>query len=134
VNVDEALGWADRSIAMQENFNNLRTKAGLLEAKGDATATAALRDKAMKIATEADINAYGYQLLGAGKTDEAIEMFRKNVKDHPASWNVYDSLGEAYEKKGDKKLAAENYRKAHGMTKDPEQKKRIDGVLKKMGA
>ncbi len=134
VNLDEALTWADRSIAMQENFNNLRTKAGILEAKGDAAAATPLRDKAMKIATEADINAYGYQLLGAGKTDEAIEMFRKNVKDHPASWNAYDSLGEAYEKKGDKKLAVENYRKAQGMTKDPEQKKRIEGILKRMGA
>ena len=132
VNLDEALAWVDRSIAMQENFNNLRTKAGILEAKGDAAAAGALRDKAMKIATEADINANGYQLMGAGKTDEAIEMFRKNVKDHPASWNVYDSLAEAYSKKGDKKLAAENYRKAGAMTKDPEQKKRIDGTLKKL--
>jgi tetratricopeptide (TPR) repeat protein len=131
VNLDEAMTWADRSVSMQENFNNLSTKAGLLEAKGDTAAAAALRDKAMKIATEADINARGYQLLGAGKTDEAIAMFRKNVKDHPASWNTYDSLGEAYDRKGDKKLAAENYRKALGMTQDPEQKKRIEGVLKK---
>jgi tetratricopeptide (TPR) repeat protein len=134
VNLDEAMTWADRSINMQENFNNLRTKAGLLEAKGDTAAATALRDKAMKIATEADINAYGYQLLGAGKTDEAIETFRKNVRDHPASWNTYDSLGEAYDRKGDKKLAAENYRKAQAMTKDPEQKKRIDGILKRLGA
>ena len=133
VNLDEAMTWVDRSITMQENFANLQTKAGLLEAKGDAAAAKALTDKAMKIATEAEINAYGYQLLGAGKTDEAIEMFRKNVKDHPASWNVYDSLGEAYDKKGDKKLAAENYRKAAAMTKDPDQKKRIDGVLKRLG-
>jgi tetratricopeptide (TPR) repeat protein len=133
VNLDEAMTWVDRSISMQENFTNLRTKAGLLEAKGDAAAAKALTDKAMKIAPEAEINAYGYQLLGAGKTDEAIEMFRKNVKDHPASWNVYDSLGEAYDKKGDKKLAAENYRKAGAMTKDPDQKKRIDGVLKRLG-
>jgi Tfp pilus assembly protein PilF len=55
------------------------------------------------------------------------------VKDHPASWNTYDSLGEAYDRKGDKKLAAENYRKARSMTKDPDQQKRIDGILKKFG-
>jgi len=133
VNLDEALTWADRSISMQENFTNLRTKAGILEAKGDAKTAAELRDKAMRIATEADINQYGYQLLGAGKTDEAIEIFRKNVKDHPQSWNTYDSLAEAYERKGDKKLAAENYRKAQNMTKDPEQKKRIATVLARIG-
>lgn len=133
VNLDEAMTWADRSITMQENFNNLSTKAGLLEAKGDAAAAAGLREKAMKIATEADINGRGYQLLAEGKTDEAIEMFRRNVKDHPASWNTYDSLAEAYERKGDKKLAADNYRKAAAMTKDPEQKKRIDKTLQRLG-
>jgi tetratricopeptide (TPR) repeat protein len=133
-NVDEAITWADRSIGMQENFNNLRTKAGLLELKGDTKTASALRDRSMKIATEADINGYGYQLLGAGKTDEAIEMFRKNVKDHPQSWNVYDSLGEGYDRKGDKKLAIENYRRAMNMTQDPDQKKRIDGILKRLGA
>lgn len=133
VDVDEALTWADRSIRMQENFNNLRTKAGLLELKGDTKAAGELRDKSMKIATEADINGYGYQLLGSGKTDEAIAIFRKNVKDHPQSWNTYDSLGEAYERKGDKKLAAENYRKAQSMTQDPDQKKRIGAVLVKLG-
>jgi tetratricopeptide (TPR) repeat protein len=134
VAVDEALTWAERSIKMQENFNNLRTKAGLLELKGDTKTAADLRDRAMKIATEADINGYGYQLLGAGKTDEAIAIFRKNVKDHPRSWNVYDSLAEAYERKGDKKLAAENYRKAQTMVQDPDQKKRITAVLVKLGA
>jgi tetratricopeptide (TPR) repeat protein len=133
-NVDEAVTWADRSIGMQANFNNLRTKAGLLELKGDTSAASALRERAMKIATEADINNYGYQLLGAGKTDEAIEMFRKNVKDHPQSWNVYDSLGEAYDRKGDKKLAIENYRRALNMTQDPDQRKRIEGILKRLGA
>jgi tetratricopeptide (TPR) repeat protein len=133
-NIDEAITWAERSIGMQENFTNLRTKAGLLELKGDTKTASALRDRSMKIATEADINTYGYQLLGASKTDEAIEMFRKNVKDHPQSWNVYDSLGEGYDRKGDKKLAIENYRRALSMTRDPDQKKRIDGILKRLGA
>ena len=132
VNAEEALAWADRSIRMQENFNNLRTKAALLELKGGTKAAAELRDRAMKIATEADINGYGYQLLGAGKTDEAIEIFRKNVKDHPQSWNVYDSLGEAYDRKGDKKLAVENYRRAQNMTQDPDQRKRISDILARL--
>ena len=132
VNLDEALTWVDRSIRMQENFNNLRTKAGLLELKGDTKTATELRDRAMKIATEADINAYGYQLLAQGKTDEAIEMFKKNVKDHPQSWNTYDSLAEGYDRKGDKKLAADFYRKAQSMVRDEEQKKRISGILARL--
>jgi len=134
VNLDEAMQWADRSIQINENFANLRTKAGLVEKKGDTKLAADLRARAMRIATEADINAYGYQLLGQNKTDEAIEMFRKNVKDYPKSWNVHDSLAEAYERKGEKKLAIENYRKALAMVQAEDQKKRLTGTLKRLGA
>lgn len=132
VSLDEAMQWADRSIQINENFTNLRTKAALVEKKGDVKTAEQLRAKGMRIATEADINTYGYQLLGQDKTAEAIEIFRKNVKDHPQSWNVYDSLGEAYDRKGDKKLAIENYRKAFSMVQDEDNKKRISGILKKL--
>jgi tetratricopeptide (TPR) repeat protein len=128
---DEALAWADRSIAMNPTFTNLRVKAGLLEKKGDAKGAEALRARSLQIANEAEMNTYGYQLMGQKKMDEAIDIFRKNVKDHPASWNVYDSLAEAYATKGDKKLAAENYNKA--LTMAPEdQKKRIQAAIAKL--
>jgi tetratricopeptide (TPR) repeat protein len=131
-NVDEALKWADKSISMNENFVNTRVKSGLLELKGDKAASAALFEKAKTLAkSEADVNNLGYVLLGQGKTDEAIEVFRKNVKDHPKSWNVWDSLGEGYATKGDKKLAIENFTKALGMAPE-DQKKRIEGELGKL--
>jgi len=56
------------------------------------------------------------------------------VKDHPDSWNAYDSLGEALAAKGDKKAAAESYNKALSMTSDPVQKKRINEILTKLKA
>jgi len=132
--LDQALKWADQSITTQQTFANLRTKAAILEKKGDTKAAEDLRARAMKIATEADINTYGYQLLGQKKTDEAIAVFRKNVKDYPNSWNVYDSLAEALAAKGDTKAAIDNYNKAMSMTTDPVQKKRITGALTKLKA
>ncbi len=132
VNLEEATKWADRSIAINENFTNLRTKAGLLEKSGDTKTAGDLRAKALQIANEADINNYGYQLLGEKKYDEAIRYFQKNTKDYPKSWNTYDSLGEAYLAKGEKKLAADSYGKALAMTGDDTQKKRISGILEKM--
>ncbi len=134
VNLDEATTWADRSVSMNQNFTNLRTKAGLLEAKGDTKGAADLRAKALQVATEADMNLYGYQLLGEKKYDDAIAVFQKNVKDHPKSWNTYDSLGEAYLAKGDKKQAADLYGKAMAMTTDEAQKKRISDILARIKA
>jgi Flp pilus assembly protein TadD len=131
VTTDEAMAWADRSIKMQRTFANLRTKATLLEKKGDAKTAAQLRAEAMPLATEVDVNTLGYQLLGDNKTAEALEMFRKNTKDHPQSWNVWDSLGEGLEKAGDKKGARENYEKA--LTMAPEdQKKRLNATIARL--
>jgi len=129
IDLDDALAWSDRSINMNRNFTNLRTKALVMTKKGDTAAADALTKESIAIATEVEINAYGYQLLGQKKVDEAIAMFEKNVKDHPDSWNAYDSLGEAYGVKGDRKKALENYTKAMNMTKVDIQKTRIAGVI-----
>jgi hypothetical protein len=67
--------------------------------------------------------------MGQGMVDSAIAIFRKNTKDYPKSWNTYDSLGEAYAKKGDTKQAKASYAKALAMVTDEGQKKRIEAVL-----
>jgi CubicO group peptidase (beta-lactamase class C family) len=61
---------------------------------------------------EGTLNGLGYQLLFSGQTSDAIAVFQKNVQEYPHSWNVYDSLGEAYEKAGQKDLAIRNYEKS----------------------
>ena len=116
---------------MQANYQNLRTKAGLLELKGDAAGAAEARKRAQPLATEVDINLQGYTLLGEGKIDEAIAVFRKNAADHPKSWNVWDSLAEGLDKSGDRKGARESYEKALPMAPE-DQKKRIAGEIAKL--
>ncbi|HKY29692.1 MAG TPA: alpha/beta hydrolase-fold protein [Pyrinomonadaceae bacterium] len=58
------------------------------------------------------INQLGYQSLFAGRSDEAIAIFKTNVERYPESANVYDSLAEAYERSGKLDLAAPLYEKA----------------------
>lgn len=127
--LDQGLAWADHSIGMQPTFQNLRLKAAFVEKKGDTKAAADFRGRAMKLATEADINNLAYQLLAEKKNDEAIALFKKNVKDYPGSLNVYDSLGEGLAATGDKTGAIENYSKALAMSTDPADKKRISAIL-----
>ena len=61
---------------------------------------------------ESEMNMLGYQLLQQGKAKAAIEVFKLNVDAYPKSWNVYDSLGEAYMNDGQTSLAIENYEKS----------------------
>ena len=58
------------------------------------------------------MNNTGYNLLSANRINEAIEVFRLNVKLHPKAWNPHDSLGEALALAGNKKEAIEDYEKS----------------------
>ncbi|WP_166924732.1 serine hydrolase [Flavobacterium poyangense] len=81
---------------------------------------------------EGDMNDLAYQLLQSGKTKEAIEMFKINVEAFPKVGNVYDSLGEAYLKDGNTKLAIENYTKSVELDPTNENgKKVLEEILKK---
>ena len=63
-------------------------------------------------AGEKHLNALGYQLLEKNKVRESIEVFTLAVSEYPESYNVYDSLGEAYMVSGDKDLAIRYYKKS----------------------
>ena len=74
------------------------------------------------------LNSLGYDYLRAGKKEDAIRIFAKNVQEYPESSNVYDSLGEAYAAAGQKQLAIENYEKSVKM--DPKNQHGIDELKK----
>ena len=80
---------------------------------------------------ENGLNAQGYMLLGAGKLKEAIEVFKLNVQFFPESWNVYDSLGEAYAAAGNNSLAIVNYEKSVQLNPKNESGKAALAKLKK---
>jgi CubicO group peptidase (beta-lactamase class C family) len=60
---------------------------------------------------ESTLNEIGYFLMSK-KLSDAIIIFEYNTLLFPASGNVYDSLGEAYNKQGDKQKALINYKKS----------------------
>src|SRR5690606_39972344 len=86
------------------------------------------------LATENELNNYGYQLLNQGNHDEAIRVLTINTQRFPKSANVWDSLGEAYAMKGDEKNAVKNFKKALSM--NPPQNVRLNSekYLKQFGA
>jgi CubicO group peptidase (beta-lactamase class C family) len=78
---------------------------------------------------EQTLNMVGYVLLYSGHEQDAISVFQRNVEDYPQSGNVYDSLGEAYMKIGQKELAIQNYEKS--LQLDPKNKNAME-MLKKL--
>src|SRR5262249_35403302 len=80
------------------------------------TAIAAYRERKPQgsgaVLTEQQVNRVGYWLLGRKKIKESIAVFQMNVEDFPASWNVHDSLGEAYAENGEREKAIAAYEKS----------------------
>jgi hypothetical protein len=131
---EQALVWIDKALAQNRSFPTLNVKARLLTAMGKTDEAAAVMKEATTKATEAELNTYGYQLLGIDKTDEAIEVFILNTKQNPKSANCWDSLGEAYAKKGDKKNAIESFKKSLSLNPSQAVKLSSENNLKKIGA
>ncbi|MBP1766834.1 MAG: beta-lactamase domain protein [Candidatus Aminicenantes bacterium] len=67
---------------------------------------------------ERQFNTAGYMLLHSGRVDEAITIFRMNAELFPGSWNVYDSLAEAYAVKGEIGPAIQFYEKSLQLNPD----------------
>ena len=84
------------------------------------------------------VNNLGYRAMRTKKMDQALEFFNYNVKQHPESANVYDSLGEGLEAAGELDLAKKNYEtavKIGSERKDnnlPVYKEHLEKVTKKL--
>ena len=128
-NLDLAETWADTAVALSPTFASYNLKAAVLDRRGLKAQADSLRQAHLASASEAQLNAYGYQLLNQKRNSEALAIFIRVTKEHPTSWNAWDSLGEAYAVTGDKARAITNYQKALALATDPVQKKRIEGIL-----
>ncbi len=71
----------------------------------------AIRREAPDSLSEEDVNNLGYALLQAGKAAEALTVFQWNIEAFPLSANSYDSLAEAYLRRGDVENAVKYYTK-----------------------
>lgn len=134
-------------VFVEENATELRFEAPKMEADekvpfqylvdGDfAAGLQAYQDLKAKnpdnpLVAENSFNNLGYELMGRDQLDLAVAIFRVNVALYPSSSNVYDSLGEAYLKQGDKAAAAKNYQKS--LQLDPKNTNALK-VLKELGA
>jgi sugar lactone lactonase YvrE len=62
--------------------------------------------------TEIDVNRFGYALMQQDQLPAAIAVFKLNAESYPNSFNVYDSLAEAYMNDGQTDRAVQFYEKS----------------------
>lgn len=134
-NLDEATGWARRSVSApfvgNENFQTLSTLALLEAATGKTADSDKTFEKAIAHPTAQPtlVHQLGRQLLQQGKKAEALKIFQANAKRFPNQWPVNVGLARGYAANGDNKKALEHAKLALAQAPDDLNKKSIQGMI-----
>jgi tetratricopeptide (TPR) repeat protein len=101
VDLEEALAYTDKSIAVEERYENLMTKSRALDLLGRKEEAAKFRSEALSKANA--IQSYGYarQLQRDKKLDEAWAAYRANAKKFPNDWISHFGMARLYSAQGD---------------------------------
>ena len=129
---------ADHALSLGNTFTALRTKAAVLEKKGDAKGAAELRRRALSVANEAETMYVTVgNLTAEKKTDEAIAYLTDYAAKHPASrelWRVDTQLGDLYNAKKDRARAREAWKKAMAAARDMSERTEVQDSINAAGA
>ena len=114
--LDEALGWIDGAIAGQffsvKNFNNLQIKSQILAKQGKTAEAEAVMEEAVSIANILETHQYGRILIGQGKKEKAMKVFKKNAEKHKNTWPVDYGMARAHSAMGNYSVALKHLKKA----------------------
>jgi len=130
-NLEEALKYSDRSIFVEQRFDNLMTKASILDALNRKTEAAAVREQAFPLGSAQQMHGYGRQLQIQGKQEEAFEVYRANMKKNPNHWTAHNEASRIAVAKGDFDTAVKEMKLAKDTAPEPI-KAPLDGIVKRL--
>ena len=119
-NDDEALQWAERSIQAEERFENLSTKAQLLDKTGKSDESKELMARAIETGNAGQLHNYARGLLGQDRKEEALKVFQRNVAQNSEAWFVELGLARGYSAVGQFDNAVTNMKVALGKAPEPQ--------------
>jgi len=133
IDLTEALKYADKSVQMEDRYDNEITKSRILTALNRKDDAAAAERKALALATAFQIHSYARQLLSEKRTQEAFAIFNDNAVKHPDQWFVYTGLARVYSAQGKFEDAAMEMKIALLAAPD-DQKSYLDGLVRQLEA
>lgn len=134
--LEEALGWIDGAISgrffSQKTFNNLQTKSQILSKLGKEEEASAAMDEALGFATVFQMHQYGRTLIGEGKKDKALEVFKLNAGKNKDTWPVHYGLARGYSAVGNQSKAMTHLKKALSNAPNEASKGRVQANIDKL--
>jgi hypothetical protein len=126
--LNDALTYANNSIAIEDRFDNEMTKSKVLTALNRKDDGAVAQKKALELASPLQIHMYARQLQGEKRQEEAFVIFRENAKKHPDDWFVHSGLARVYSSEGKFDDAVKEMKQAEAAAPSS-QKGYLDGLI-----
>lgn len=134
--LNEALNWINGAIAgnfySKKTFNNLQTKALILNKLGEKEEADAVMKEALPLGTVFEVHQLGRGLIANGENDKAMEVFKMNAKKYKGQWPVHYGLARAFSAKGDYKTALKHLKLALNNAPNDASKGRVQANIDKL--
>jgi tetratricopeptide (TPR) repeat protein len=112
LNAEEAAKYAELAIANEDRFEDEITKAWALRILGRKDAARVAYDKALAGGSQPQIHSFARGLQAQGRQDEALELFRDNIKKDSNSWVAHNEAARIAVTQGDYDTAAKEMKLA----------------------
>jgi tetratricopeptide (TPR) repeat protein len=134
VDLETAVKYADKSIAIEERYENLMTKSRALALLGRKDEAAKYQAQALDKANAIQAYTYARQLQRDKKLDEAWAAYRANAKKYPDAFITHFGMARVYSAQGDYDNAIKEAKAAMVGAPDDGTKPFLEGQIKKLEA
>jgi tetratricopeptide (TPR) repeat protein len=86
---EAAAGYAERSVSIEDRFENEITRARALTALGRTEEARAAREKALTMGSEQQVYDFARTLQRLGQQDQAMAIFEGNIARFPNTWRSH---------------------------------------------
>jgi tetratricopeptide (TPR) repeat protein len=128
LSTEEAAKYADHSVELEDRFETEITKSRALTALGRNQEALVARDKAISMATQQEVHDFGRGLQFKGRQDEALDLFRANIKKDPNTWVAHNEAARIAVAKGDFDTAIKEMKLAASLAPEPLKAQHLDIV------
>lgn len=132
-NLPQALDYSNRSLQVESRFDNLLTKSQVLDAIGKKDEAATVRAQALDLANALQVHGYARLLQTQGQQDQALAIFRTNIKKYPKGWVAHNENARLAVAQGNFDNAVKEMRLAVAEAPDV-YKSPLNGLVKRLEA
>lgn len=131
VDYEDALAYENKSIEVEDRYENEFTKSRVLRALNRQQEADATLKRSLDLASPLQLHLYARGLQGEKRSDEAFAIFRENAKKHPDMWFTHTGLARIYSSQGKFDDATKEMKVALQGAPDS-QKTYVDGLVKRL--